>query len=61
MKSFVLKVKELTMTTTRTGLISDSRRILPAARVAAPAPLNGYNIISLPRLDGLHHRYTVAA
>jgi putative transposase len=42
---------------THLGLGKDT----PGGRVAAPAPLSGHNVISLPRLGGLHHRYTVAA
>jgi putative transposase len=33
----------------------------PHGRVAGPAPSRGQRVVSLPRLGGLHHRYTVAA
>ena len=33
----------------------------PGSRVVLSKPASGHNIISLPRLGGLHHRYTVAA
>ena len=33
----------------------------PDGRVATPGPSSGHNVISLPRLGGLHHRYAVAA
>ena len=42
---------------THLGLGKDT----PGGRVAASAPSSGHNVISLPRLGGLHHRYTVAA
>ncbi len=42
---------------THLGLGKDT----PGGRVPALAPLNKGNIISSPRLGGLHHRYTVAA
>ena len=42
---------------THLGLGKDT----PDGRVAASAPSSGHNVISLPRLGGLHHRYTVAA
>jgi transposase InsO family protein len=42
---------------THLGLGKDT----PGGRVAVSAPLKGNNVISLPRLGGLHHRYTVAA
>jgi putative transposase len=33
----------------------------PGDRVPSSVPSNGHKVISLPRLGGLHHRYTVAA
>jgi hypothetical protein len=39
---------------THLGLGKDT----PSGRVASPS---GHEVISLPRLGGLHHRYTVAA
>ncbi len=42
---------------THLGLGKDT----PVSRVAASVPLRGQKVISLPRLGGLHHRYTVAA
>ena len=42
---------------THLGLGKDT----PGGRVAASGPSNRHKVISLPRLDGLHHRYTVAA
>jgi len=33
----------------------------PGAGVPASAPSVGYKVLSLPRLGGLHHRYTLAA
>jgi transposase InsO family protein len=42
---------------THLGLGKDT----PGGRVAASAPSSGHNVISLPRLGGLHHRYTVAS
>ena len=42
---------------THLGLGKDT----PDGGVAAPAPPNESEIISLPRLGGLHHRYAVAA
>ena len=42
---------------THLGLGKDT----PDGRVSASAPSNGHNVISLPRLGGLHHRYAVAA
>ena len=37
------------------------RKGTPDGRVPSPAPSNRHKVISLPRLGGLHHRYTVAA
>ena len=42
---------------THLGLAKDT----PSGRVRAPVPPNCRKIISLSRLGGLHHRYTVAA
>ena len=42
---------------THLGLGKDT----PGGRVAASPPSSGHKVISLPRLGGLHHRYTVAA
>jgi transposase InsO family protein len=42
---------------THLGLGKDT----PGDRVAASVPPRGQKVISLPRLGGLHHRYTVAA
>jgi putative transposase len=42
---------------THLGLGKDT----PAGRVRTSAPSNRHKVISLPRLDGLHHRYIVAA
>jgi transposase InsO family protein len=42
---------------THLGLGKDT----PGGRVPASGPSNRHKVISLPRLDGLHHRYTVAA
>jgi putative transposase len=42
---------------THLGLGKDT----PASRVAASIPASVHKLISLPRLGGLHHRYTVAA
>ncbi|MGC2112813.1 MAG: integrase core domain-containing protein [Candidatus Korobacteraceae bacterium] len=42
---------------THLGLAKDT----PDGRVSASVPSNRHKIISLPRLGGLHHRYTVAA
>jgi transposase InsO family protein len=42
---------------THLGLGKDT----PGGRVPLSAPLNGHRVISLPRLGGLHHRYTFAA
>jgi hypothetical protein len=42
---------------THLGLGKDT----PAGRVPASVPSSGHKVISLPRLGGLHHRYTVAA
>jgi transposase InsO family protein len=42
---------------THLGLGKDT----PGGRVAASPPSSGHKIISLQRLGGLHHRYTVAA
>jgi putative transposase len=42
---------------THLGLGKDA----PAGRVRTSAPSNRHKVISLPRLDGLHHRYIVAA
>src|ERR1035441_7645479 len=42
---------------THLGLGKDT----PDGRVAASPPSSGHKVISLPRLGGLHHRYTVAA
>src|ERR1019366_6323492 len=42
---------------THLGLGKDT----PAGRVPASVPSSGHKFISLPRLGGLHHRYTVAA
>ena len=42
---------------THLGLGKDT----PAGRSAASAPSCGHKVISLPRLGGLHHRYSVAA
>jgi len=42
---------------THLGLGKDT----PVGRVAASISPSGNKIISLPRLGGLHHRYTVAA
>src|ERR1039457_3553551 len=42
---------------THLGLGKDT----PGGRVAASPPSSGPKVISLPRLGGLHHRYTVAA
>lgn len=42
---------------THLGLGKDT----PGRRVPSAAPPNRHKIISLPRLGGLHHRYTVAA
>jgi putative transposase len=42
---------------THLGLGKDT----PGGRVAASMPSSGHKVISLPRLGGLHHRYTVAA
>ncbi len=33
----------------------------PGGRIPASVPSNRHKVISLPRLGGLHHRYTVAA
>jgi putative transposase len=42
---------------THLGLGKDT----PGGRVPASVPSNRHKVISLPRLGGLHHRYTVAA
>jgi len=42
---------------THLGLGKDT----PGGRLPASAPSSGRNVVSLPRLGGLHHRYTVAA
>jgi putative transposase len=42
---------------THLGLEKDT----PGGRVVASEPSNCHKVISLPRLGGLHHRYTVAA
>jgi len=42
---------------THLGLGKDT----PGGRVPASMPSNRHKVISLPRLGGLHHRYTVAA
>jgi putative transposase len=42
---------------THLGLGKDT----PSGRIPASAPANGHKVISLLRLGGLHHRYTVAA
>jgi putative transposase len=42
---------------THLGLGKDT----PGGRVAVSAPSSDHNVISLPRLGGLHHRYVVAA
>jgi putative transposase len=42
---------------THLGLGKDT----PVSRVAGSVPPRGQKVISLPRLGGLHHRYTVAA
>ena len=42
---------------THLGLGKDT----PGDRVPASVPPRGQKVISLPRLGGLHHRYTVAA
>ncbi len=42
---------------THLGLGKDT----PDSRVPASAPCSRHKVISLPRLGGLHHRYTVAA
>jgi transposase InsO family protein len=42
---------------THLGLGKDT----PGGRVPASVPSSGHKVISLPRLGGLHHRYTVAA
>jgi transposase InsO family protein len=42
---------------THLGLGKDT----PSRRLVAVASQNGREIISLPRLGGLHHRYTLAA
>jgi putative transposase len=42
---------------THLGLGKDT----PGGRVAASLHSSGHKVISLPRLGGLHHRYTVAA
>ena len=42
---------------THLGLGKDT----PGGRVAASPHSSGHKVISLPRLGGLHHRYTVAA
>ena len=42
---------------THLGLGKDT----PSGRVVAVASQGGCEIISLPRLGGLHHRYTLAA
>jgi hypothetical protein len=42
---------------THLGLGKDT----PEGRVVASASPSGSKIISMPRLGGLHHRYTVAA
>jgi hypothetical protein len=38
-----------------------STRPTPAGRLVLSAASSGHNVISLPRLGGLHHRYKVAA
>jgi putative transposase len=42
---------------THLGLGKDT----PGGRIPSSAPPNRHKVISLPRLGGLHHRYTVAA
>jgi len=42
---------------THLGLGKDT----PGRRIPAPVPSSGHRVVSLPRLVGLHHRYTVTA
>ena len=42
---------------THLGLGKDT----PGGRIPASAPSTGRKVVSLPRLGGLHHRYTLAA
>jgi transposase InsO family protein len=42
---------------THLGLGKDT----PGGRIPTSAPPSGHRVVSLPRLGGLHHRYTVAA
>ena len=42
---------------THLGLGKDT----PGGRIPASAPWSGRKVVSLPRLGGLHHRYTLAA